>query len=387
MSFEKTLLAIAMESGEIVPEQPYDLGGENEDINDYVELVNGTQDEIQRTVALTQSLEAYAHRYGDMEVTAESMESYRFSIAQLFHAAGSSIPVAVICPSFEDASEDKKSIGQKVKGVVDAILKWLRERLAQLGAMFKRLGAKIGLGEAATKKRDEEAKEEIKDLKEAGVKEIVPKADAAADKKPDASAAKDDKSAPAAKPAEKKPVEHTDGKKGSVQPGMYDWMLKDGELDYRRIEAYLLETSKGELKTLIDGKAPDGTEPEGEAVEKFLATDPYTNGYKKWQYNRANLGNKRDYKVDVSQLDSLITVAHGRVVELTAAVRSATKGEKFAPQRWESRISSAKSDEEAKKLRDEMAAEMKFYAAWLSFLNNVRSTLDGIHKRLCAIVK
>lgn len=171
MSFEKTMLALAMESGEIKAEEPFELPPrtEAEEVEDYSELVAVGADEINRGFETVAALEALAIKYEGQDVTEDSMESYRKEVTTIFAISGTRAPVSVVVPSFESATEDKKTIGQKSKAVIDALIKWIRERWEALKLRVRQLMSKLSLRKAKAdtqhkqfKTAAEEAAENVK---------------------------------------------------------------------------------------------------------------------------------------------------------------------------------------------------------------------------------
>jgi hypothetical protein len=171
MSLEKTLLAVAMESGEVPKPESFDLPPrtDSEEIEDYMELVESNADEINRSFEVVSALESLAKKYEGQDVTESSMESYRADIGMVLAISGANIPTSVIVPSFEAASGNKETIGQKTKAVVEALIKWIKDRWEALKVRARQLMTKLTLRKAKAdiqhkqfKTAAEEAAENVK---------------------------------------------------------------------------------------------------------------------------------------------------------------------------------------------------------------------------------
>ena len=405
MTFQKTMLSIAMESGEIETQEEI-MGYEpdaSEDADEYLELINSHAGEISRTVAVTQSLEALAARYEGQDVTNESMESYHFAVAQVLHASGASIPASVVAPSFEDAAADKKTIGQKAKGVIDALIKWIRERIASLKAMFKRFIAKLGFGEKKLKERNNAAIEAVAEMKKEGVVEIVSSGSAEdepkAGEKPEAKSSEDAKERVAAKMDEKfkntsilpekdndehvasKNKERTKKRKVRVPA---TW-VKGGKLDIDGIEAHLKAVHTGKMANLLDFQNESGAEIKDNEIEAWLKSDPYTKAFKEW---KETVGVKMEarYMVDLDDLKNLILFAESTTNAMSAKCRTAAASNKMA----DKALSAATKETDPSKaasLRALAQAELNITTDVASFCNNVRSACDAYHKILCSLAR
>lgn len=165
MNLEKTLLAVAMESGEVVRPESFDLPPrtDSEEIEDYLELTINGADEINRGFEVVTALESLAKKYEGQEITESSMESYHADVSMVLAISGAGVPASVIVPSFETATEDKKTIGQKSKAVIAGIIKWLRERWEALKTRFKQLVSKLGLRKAKADVQHKSFKEKFLD--------------------------------------------------------------------------------------------------------------------------------------------------------------------------------------------------------------------------------
>lgn len=414
MNLERTLLSIAMESGEVATPEPvmeYEPDPVTE-TEEYLELMNANADEIGRTVAVTQSLEALAKRYEATDITPESMESYQFALTQVLNASGARIPVAVVAPSFEAAEKDKTTIGAKVKGVVESLLKWIQERYAALKAMFKRFAAKLGFAQKKTEERNTEAKADISKLTTAKITEIGGKDKPAAnepakpaakapEKKPETTPSErlteaNKKAAEAAKTNPPKPFpsgksEKDEQKKRSTRvPG---WAVEGGKLNVTKVRTYITQLNGGnsDLSHLIAGnKASGGNLPAKETGE-YMKTDPFNTAFKKFKTEYPDGGYTTDYTASVSDVKSLIDAAFTTTSHLTAEIMGLEQGMASSQNNLTREINREKGPnadhDHIAALRKEAADDLAYWQALISFTTSVRNSGDALHKILCAMVK
>ena len=385
MNLQKTLLAVAMESGEVATPEPVMeyMPDANAEINEYHELVNSQIDDMGRAIAVTQSLEALAVRFEGQELTPESMENYHFSMAQILRISGANIPVAVLAPSFEAAEKDKTTIGQKVKGVVEALLKWVRERYAALVAMFKRWGAKLGFGEKKLDERNDEAKVDISKLKEAKIIEVGSAAEPVANEPKANAPAK----APE-KPGSEKPA-HWKGKTRGVRvPG---WMVSNGHLNVAKVSEYIASLNGGLNGKLIAGNDASGKGVMPKDVAAFVDSDPFNKAFKEWKAKYPDSEYTKDYKATVGELENLIEQAHREAKTLynecksleQMAARSEAEMTKIIAREKGEGSDQARISE----LRAEAAADLKYCQALGSFANSMRNNADAVHTLLTNMTK
>lgn len=140
MNLSRTLLSVAMESGAITEEPTYNEMPLFDVLSE--ELIYNTEariGEIDRAYAFVQSFESMAEKMQEAELTPASMEQYHATLNAMLVVSGVNIPVSTLTPSFEAAEKDKETIGQKAKGVVESILKWIKEKWDALLAFFKKI--------------------------------------------------------------------------------------------------------------------------------------------------------------------------------------------------------------------------------------------------------
>jgi len=167
MSFEKTMLSIAMESGEVtVPEEM--VLEEDYGISDAAELIGSSANEIQRGVELASSLEALAIDMSGQEITELSVENYHKTVTHLFAVAGMAVPASIVVPSFEAASKDKASFASRARAAVDSLIKWVRERLSLMRAQVQRLKIRFQTSNAASAAKLEKADAHVSEVKAEG---------------------------------------------------------------------------------------------------------------------------------------------------------------------------------------------------------------------------
>lgn len=419
MNLERTLLSIAMESGEVAaPELPMEYEPDaNADIDEYLGLVNSHVDEIGRTVAVTQSLEALAKRYEGQEITPESMENYQFAMSQILHASGARIPVSVVAPSFEAADADKKTIGAKVKGVVESLLKWIQERFAALMAMFKRWGAKLGFGKKKLEERNEQAKADVAKLKEAKITTIGGKDKPAANEsKPATKPAEPAAKAPEKKeetPAErltaqnKKAAEASAGKPVKPFPSgatpeakktkagirVPGWMVSGGKLEIAKIRTYITQLNGGgsELGYLIAGKTASGSNLPAKETGEFMKGDPFNTAFKKFKETYPDGEYTTDYTATVDEVKTLIDAAFLQAKDLYVECMGLEQGMASSQRELTREINQNKGKDadhdRIAQLRKEAADDLAYWQALISFVNSVRNNADGVHALLTNMVK
>lgn len=172
------LLQYAIESGEIkVPQALSD-----EALLQYA--IESAEREIEQGFTLVDTLEelsgdviSRAEEQGeDSPVTEECLESYHRSVGLVLKASGFKIPASVVVPSFESAEsaeEGKKSVKDKVKGVANAVIKWIKDRLKWLAELFTK-AKNFMMGRAKKAEATaEKAKEDAAKAKAEGVDEVV----------------------------------------------------------------------------------------------------------------------------------------------------------------------------------------------------------------------
>jgi len=128
MSFEKTMLAIAMESGEVLPEETMGYEVDSDEVFD--ELLYATEaraDELMNALKFAESLESLSHNGGEA-FTQESFESYQGKLNHLMAVHGVEIPLGTLAPSFEAATADAGAVKQKSAGVISKLIAWLKEK-------------------------------------------------------------------------------------------------------------------------------------------------------------------------------------------------------------------------------------------------------------------
>lgn len=139
MSLEKTLLAVAMESGEVPKPLAY---AEVSFEADPVEAYQATADELSRSLGVVESLERLRKRYDVEDISQESLDIYRESVELIFLSAGLNIPVSSVVPSFEAVEKDGKvSIAGRAGKAMAVALKWIHEQVMKLRAQFKKMVA------------------------------------------------------------------------------------------------------------------------------------------------------------------------------------------------------------------------------------------------------
>lgn len=413
MNLERTLLSIAMESGEVAVPEPvmeYEPDPVTE-TEEYLQLMNANADEIGRTVAVTQSLEALAKRFEGVDITPESMENYQFALTQVLNVSGARIPVSVVSPSFEAAEKDKTTIGAKVKGVVESLLKWIQERFAALKAMFKRFVAKLGFAQKKTEERNTEAKADISKLTEAKITEIGSKDKPAAneptkapekapEKKPGTPSERltemNKKAAEASKANPPKPFpsgqnpKDVQKKRATRVPG---WMVEGGKLNVSKVRTYITALNGGgtELANLISGKKASGGNLPAKETGEFMKSDPFTTAFKKFKSEYPDSDYTTEYTASVSDVKSLIDAAFLQTVDLSVEIKSLEQGMSSSQNELTREINREKGpdadNDRISALRKEVADDLAYWQALISFTTSIRNNADAVHKILCAMVK
>ena len=169
MNLSEMLLEYAIESGAI--KQPQ-LMSDDELLMYSMECA---EREIDSGFALVDTLETMAEDQPE-EVTEESLESYQRQVGLVLRASGMKIPASVVVPSFESAEKSgdaKKSLKDKAKSVVEAIIKWIKDRLKWLGELWQKAKAAMTGRKKKADAAAQKAKDDAKTAKDEGVDEVV----------------------------------------------------------------------------------------------------------------------------------------------------------------------------------------------------------------------
>lgn len=154
MDFSRTMLSLAMESGEVQPDM--DINNTTVDADEmYEELLYAAEArgvELLNAVTFGESLEALANGIEGGYFTQESFEQYQGKLNHLMLVHNFSIPVETMSASFEAAAADAGAVKEKSNGVVAKVAAWIREKweafikaLRRLRVLFKARGAKAKL--------------------------------------------------------------------------------------------------------------------------------------------------------------------------------------------------------------------------------------------------
>jgi hypothetical protein len=358
------LFDYAVEAGEI--DRPLILTGEHlgdpeQEFDDVVELVGNNNDEVNRACALAESLESMYVRFEKAEFTVESMESYTFTLSQLIKVSGLDIPVSVAVPSFEEAEKDKKSIGDKIKGTIDAILKWIRERLAALGKLLNRFLSAVGL---RAKKADEDtkaaaasaAKYKTEGFTTIGHEKFV---------------------APADKKFEKQ----------KLMPKIPTWMVQNNGLEYSKITSVLGILTSKEVMDYADGEKAYGGKQDTSNLKQFLND----NGYKKaaqrvWQKIPQGGTKTMEYKVDVPQLTKAITEAYRTILLISNKAKSLEEHRGIIEKNLERAVKKANDKEAVAQLKEDAKLELQNLSEATHFLGRIMALAVVVHKDLTRIL-
>lgn len=226
-----------------------------------------------RALNFCESFEAITARYSAMDLSVESMADYHFTVGVLMDSTGVSAPLESFTVSLEAAEADKKSFGQKAKGVIEAVLKWLREMMGKLKDWLTKSKVNASKNTEQIKKKADAAKETIKEVKATGVTAVPPKAE---EPKTPASVPA---AAPAAKAADNTPAKTEPVKEGKVErdtvrdgakrrPSTPAYLLKSGKLDTPKIRKFLVAVSDINYKALFESAMKEA-ESGGEDFDTF----------------------------------------------------------------------------------------------------------------------
>jgi len=330
-SLSDILNTYGIESGLIAPEPAVvEIPPEDNDTidGDLSQLIHHSADEIDRGVALVQSLDSMSERVEAGEITEAAMESYRFNLECLLRSSGIGIPVDVIAPSFEAAEADKKTVGQKVKGAIDAAIKWIREKIKALFALFTRASTKAKQAEEKAKQAKEQAAEFAKKYADDGIKKLA--SDGFAEKY---------------KAQEGKSVKIMSMKR---LPG---WMIKGDQINWGALDNIVAVCKSTEVNRLMEGETKG---VEGAQTDINYIMHGFVGGA--GDGNGAGEG-KTEYEVDIpkiseyiGKMNDCIIHIHGKIEGLQATI----KGMEKRIARFESQGREMKP-EEKKQLLDDIA--------------------------------
>lgn len=151
MDFSRTMLSLAMESGEV--RQDVDLDNGVVDADElYEELLYAAEArsvELMNAVTFSESLHALTVSVEGVSFTQESFEQHQDKLKHLMLVHNFSIPVETMSASFEAAVADANAVKEKSTGVVAKVGAWIKEKweafikaLRRLRLIFKARGAK-----------------------------------------------------------------------------------------------------------------------------------------------------------------------------------------------------------------------------------------------------
>lgn len=293
-----------VESGLIAPEPAVvEIPPEDNDIidGDLSELVEHRADEITRGMALVESLESMAARLEAGVITEESLESYRFNLECVLRSSGMNFPVSLIAPSFESAEADKKSVGQKVKGAIDAAIKWIREKIKALFDMMGRLFSKAKRTKEAAAKAGDEAKEYAKKYGDDGITKIA--SDGFAEKY---------------KAQEGKSVKI---KKMVKLPG---WMTKGDQIAWAELDKVISVCTGAEVTKMFEGNYRDADDARS-SINQIMGMFPGGS-------NEEEGKSSSEYEVDIpkisgyiDRMNKAIASIHGKMESLQDTVKGMEK--------------------------------------------------------------
>lgn len=157
MSFDKTMLSIAIESGEVLPEQ--NIHNTEVDADElYEELLYAAEArsaELMNAVTFAESLQALSVSVEGVSFTQESFEQHQDKLKHLMLVHNFSIPVETMSASFEAAVADAGAVKEKSGSVVAKVAAWIKEKweafikaLRRLRLIFKARGAKAKTDQA-----------------------------------------------------------------------------------------------------------------------------------------------------------------------------------------------------------------------------------------------
>lgn len=338
MKVQDLLKQYAVESGEIpaseiiTPEIHDDLDGDG----DAAELLVVNSENLDKANNLVESLESLAKHYGEREITTESLENYRLAIGHVLNASGIQIPLSVTVPSFEDASEDKTSIGKKIGGVVTAIIKWIKDQIVKLKNLFGRIvqrGKNIRAKVVAAKPA---VQVNITELKAKGIKHLVGKGKAGDDKT----------------------------KLEVHLPSIPASLIEGGKFSVSKSEHYLT-AAKAALEIL-------------KLTYKLRSSEESKVGHEKWK--AASGGEKTsDYEVGVEELETFMHALDAIGAETSELnigsvanfARAMAEVERAAEEK-------AKLSGDASKVHSEFNSKTQPFAAYAAFLEDVNRTVNHL---------
>lgn len=356
MKLDDTLLDYAIESGEVAPVPEYtptiDLDEQYEDVS---ELIEARGEEIKRGVVLAESLEALADRYSQFAPTELTMESYQFTLGHILKASGLDIPVSLVSPSFEAAEADKKSIGEKAKGVIEQILKWIKEKLANLGKMFARLLEKVGLRKKKAEDDTAAAEKRASEHKAAGINVL----------------GQEKHTAPADKDSKPKSV--------AVKPAP-GWMIEGGKFSAAKVRGVLASMNTPEMRKLLQGDVGK-TDDE---LKKHLADGIYRNAFSKVKaYSPGAMVS--EYTVSVPELSAVIREA----LQLLRSIHNEIKDLAQWKEQEEKNFARGKSretPEEIAKMKASFLLNVQNITEATSFANHMYTMALQVHGRLTSMM-
>lgn len=392
MELKDLLLNLAVESGEIA------LPAEVEPIDEgqYADaMIAKETDELTRAIALTESLEAIAKRYEDMPLTAESLESYRFTIGHILHVSGVDVPVDMVASSFE-AAEEKKSIGEKVKEVIKRILEWLAQKWDALLKFLRIRKGKVEKDTAEAKARTEDVKKAASHIKALGYTPGEAWAQGAGKR------VEDEKQSPKhgthdsndRKGMPKYPVDKEGKALNMPTYSLPAWLVKDGKVDFDKIRQVIGLGGKGTLFNVMDLRTPSG------AVANWSNAKDYSDFYKDfvekdyttkvWREHfdviQQPAGNASVYDIDVDAVSKIAAELSRSAESMAAFIRDSQEGLVGDHKRLEAKVSKAANEEEAKHWQTAIAHSMKAQVGINSLMNNYHNVLITVHRHMSNLV-
>lgn len=344
-----------------------------EELNDELAYADKARsEEISRGIALCESLEALADRYGEMEVSVESMDNYQFAVQQVLNASGVQVPASIICASFESAEKDKTSVKEKAKAAIAKIVKWIMEMWNKFISMFT----------GKTKANKDRAEETQKKAETALLicNDAVKRGEKVVGEKPKAEEKKDEK------PAEPKKEEPKGGSTQRIAQ-LPKWMFSNGRLD-----------GNGALSQIAKMLSTDpdiARDMSLEAAMEWARKNPGKNAH---DYFSAHFRDRissltpparissEDVTIEWHTLDGLIKTykqaskdAYDQVVHLTGQTSGLIKENNLTD------LMNIKEGEDPAKLSEEQKAAraaVGYITARLTYANNYYSVVEGILRGL-----
>lgn len=236
MQLDDFLKQYGVESGQIVPDdaQWTEEAAQAAAEGDLDELIIAKADEIDRSVNLVEALEVMAERAENEEVTEAAMESYRFNLACLFKASGIDVPVSLVAPSFEAADGDKKSFKEKASGAIQAVIKWIREKVKALFSLFTRSGEKTKAAKAKAEADTAKAQAAAKAYADDGIKKLASNGLTA-----------------------KYTPQKGDGVKVMSMKSLPAWMVSGDQIAWAQLDKFLAACNSKEVNDLMQGDIPN----------------------------------------------------------------------------------------------------------------------------------